>query len=142
MRIATFNSFASKICAGSLDAIEPELRERAVVDTLKRNSWIELIGYTAFIVVVCPWAIAFARAISGGYPIPAVYPFTVAGLALLYLTIIENRGRDRVKKEFVARYKKSEKSPNPESCVTRSRHTTLVEQARGEPETKPQSSKD
>jgi len=39
-------------------------------------------------------------------------------------------------------YKLETAEPNPESCVTRSRHTTLVEQARGEPETKPQSSKD
>ncbi|HEY9171559.1 MAG TPA: hypothetical protein VI136_04665 [Verrucomicrobiae bacterium] len=110
MRIATFNSFASKICAGSLDAIEPELRERAVVDTLQRNSWIELIGYTVLIVVGSAWVIAFARAISGGYPIPAAYPFVVAGLAFSFLTIIENRGRDRVKKEFVSRYKKDERS--------------------------------
>lgn len=41
-------------------------------------------------------------------------------------------------------FRKIEKkeSPNPESSVTRSRHMTLVEQARGGPETKPQPAKD
>ena len=37
---------------------------------------------------------------------------------------------------------RAQKAANPESSVTRSRHMTLVEQARGEPETKAQPTKD
>ena len=112
MRVATFNGFASKICAGSLDAIEPELRERAVVSALKGSSWIELIGSMVVLVVLSAWALAFARAVYGGYSTPGPIPISIAPTAFMLLVISERRGRDRVKKEFIARYKKSEKSPN------------------------------
>ena len=109
MRIATFNGFASKISAGSLDAFEPELRERAVISALKRSSWIELVGSTIVLVVLSDWALAFARAIYGGYSTPGPIPIGIAPTAFMLLIISERRGRDRVKKEFIARYKKGEK---------------------------------
>jgi hypothetical protein len=104
MRPISFRGFASEISAGRLDGVDPDVRERAVNQTLKRNSWFELAGSLVVIVATVVFGVAFGRAIAGGYRTPSPLSISCLSLALTAVVLSERKGRDRVKREFIGRY--------------------------------------
>jgi O-antigen/teichoic acid export membrane protein len=110
MKPVSFRSLAAEISLGRLDAIEPEVRMREVNQALKKSSWFELVGTLVVIVVIAVFAIAFIRAIAAGHDEPSAMPIAAVSSTFLLLVTLERKGRDRVRREFIARYEDNSKN--------------------------------